>query len=148
MSGLAMPVSEPRILVADTAGAMATVRAALDDIGVLIHATNLDDALRILRAGVDMMVCGAHFDTDRISILVRAAANEPAFRGKAVVCIRDAHAEPPAALVECIAEPDVRFVDVHRLRESHGVPVAYLRFRLIVLDRLVNGARRRAPGGV
>jgi hypothetical protein len=144
MSELATPASGPRILVADTAGAMATVRAALGDIGVLIHASNLDDALRILRAGVDMMVCGAHFDTDRISILVRAAANEPAFHGKAVVCIRDAHAEPPAALVECVAEPDVRFVDVHRLRESHGLPVAYLRFRLVVLDSLVYGVRQRS----
>lgn len=135
-----MPASCPRILVADTPGAMAAVRAALDGIGVLIHASNLEDAARIRRAGVDLLICGAHFDGDRVAALVEAAMADGRSLRAPIVCIRDLRDDAPPALIKCIAEPRVRFIDLHGLREALGFHEAYRRFRSVVLDSLTGDA--------
>lgn len=129
------------LLVADVATGQATLRNVMGDRTGLVGAATLEEAREALGRGVDMVVCGIHFDDSRMFDLLRYARADPRFRPVPFICFRDLESELAPALFEsldiaCTALGAAAFVDLFTLKKRHGIADADAAFRRILLDRL------------
>jgi hypothetical protein len=77
------------VLIADMPQAIETFRRALDgDDIVYLIATTFDEGRRLLRPGLAIILCGVHFDDDRMFDFLRLAKITPHTANVPFVCVR------------------------------------------------------------
>ena len=130
-----------QILVADVAGGVETLRHVVGPAAEIVGAATLDEALAALRDGVDLVICGIHFDQSRMFDLLRLAKADRATRDTPFVCFRHLDSELPQQVFEslqiaCVALGAIGFVDLFELRSRYGVHEADTRLRATVFAHI------------
>lgn len=138
-----------RVIVADMREGISTLTMILADSVQLIPATSLDQALKRIDDGADLVLCGIHFDQSRMFDFLRMAKARPASREVPFLCYRDMRSDLSATLLEsldiaCRALGAAEFLDLHELRRRHGAARADEMFRATVLAHLEGPHRRDA----
>ncbi|WIG97913.1 hypothetical protein [Myxococcus sp. SDU36] len=134
-------LSRRRILVADVPSGVQTLRSVLGDTVELLPASVMADALKCLREGVELAVCGVHFDESRMFDFLRTVKADPVTRGIPVLCFRDLDSTLAPMLLQsleisCRALGAVGFIDIHDLKSRHGSGNADARFRKAIAAAL------------
>lgn len=128
-----------RILAADDQAGFAMLQATLDGAYDWIYARTLHEAVEQLREGLDMIVCGVHFDESRMFDFLRISKAAPATKSVPFLCYRDLDSDLGPAVLEAMeiavkALGAVAFVDMFALKEKHGTADADARFRELLLS--------------
>lgn len=128
----------PRVLLADVAEDFPTIERILGPDVAVVRAERLDDALGAMTSGLDLVLCGIHFDDSRMFDLLRYAKADPVLRGVPFLCFRDRASELAPTLFEgldiaCRALGGVGFVDLIALRRRVGAAQGDAEFRALVL---------------
>lgn len=129
------------ILVADVPAGVRTVENVLGMSATVIGTNILDEAVSLLRKGVDLIVCGIHFDDSRMFDLLRLTKADPSTRAIPFLCVRDMDSELTLPIFEslqiaCQALGAVEFVDLFHVKSRFGSQDADERFRRILTDLL------------
>lgn len=131
-------MSIPRVLVADLRSGVKTIRAVLGDSAKVSSAQRMDQAIAALEEGVELIVCGIHFDDSRMFDFLRIVKADPRDRSIPFVCFRDLESDLAPALLESLdissrALGAECFLDLFELKARHGVEAADEEFRQILL---------------
>lgn len=132
---------KPRILVADLSAGVATIRSVLDSAADFVHAATIREAAQLLGNGVEIILCGIHFDESRMFDLLRMVKADVQHCRTPFLCFRDLESDLAPALFEsleisCRALGAERFVDLYTLKKKFGVNKADEEFRRIILSYL------------
>jgi len=89
-----------RVIAADTRGGISTLAKILGGYVQLIPAVSLEQALKKIEDGADLVVCGIHFDQSRMFGFLGMAKARPASRAVPFVCYRDMPSDLSATLIQ------------------------------------------------
>lgn len=136
-----MPVRK-RVLAADTPEGVNTLRNVLGHTLEIVEAGCFEGALKQSSSGIDLIICGIHFDESRMYDLLRLVKANPVTRAIPFICFRDMDSalSPPvleSLQIACNALGAVAFIDLFQLKTIHGLQNADARFRDIVLRSFV-----------
>jgi hypothetical protein len=136
--------SRPRVLVAGTRQAIATVREVLGEEAELVGAQSVGEALAEVERGVKLIVCNIRFDDSRMFDFLGALGARPAARGVPVICCRVLHRPLSTGSRRAIALAlealgVAEFVDMQSIEEAHGPEAAREALRRAALSRLEGG---------
>jgi CheY-like chemotaxis protein len=128
----------PRVLLADVKEDFSSIAQILEPDATVVRASTLDEALGAVTTGVDLVLCGIHFDDSRMFDLLRYVKADPTMRGVPFLCFRDRASELAPTLFEsldiaCRALGGVGFVDLIGLRRRVGEAQGDAEFRALVL---------------
>jgi hypothetical protein len=126
------------VLVAANGPGIRFIQNLFGDVFSVKPASHLQEALRILNGGVDVVLCSLQFDESRMFDLLVAAKSSPRGRAARFVCFRQLPSILEASMlrtleVTCRAEGSV-FIDLADLRRRYGKRAAEERFRRAVLS--------------
>ena len=79
----------PRILVADVPRGVETIRTIAGALATVTGAHSLTEALKHLKSGPELVICGVHFDESRMFDLLRIAKVEPTLQAVPFLCFRE-----------------------------------------------------------
>jgi hypothetical protein len=127
--------------VADLSPGAATLHEILGDNVNVTSAGTMPEALQILEQGVDLIVCGVHFDESRMFDLLMSVKADLRARVIPFLCYRDLNsALDPTSLrglhMSCAALGAAGFIDLYELKSQHGIPEADRRFRELICSLL------------
>jgi hypothetical protein len=130
-----------RILVADVPAGVRALENVIGTSATVIGTNSLDEAVFLLRKGVDLIVCGIHFDESRMFDLLRLAKAGPSIQAIPFLCFRDMDSGLTLPIFEslqiaCQALEAVEFVDLFHVKSRFGSEEADERFRRILTDLL------------
>ena len=122
-------------------GAHPAVENVIGTSATVIGMNTLDEAISLLRKGVDLIVCGIHFDDSRMFDLLRLAKADPSIQAVPFLCFRDMDSELTLPIfdslqIACQALGAVEFIDLFHLKSQFGGEEADKRFRRILTDLL------------
>jgi CheY-like chemotaxis protein len=137
----AVDQAKPRVLVAGTVEAIATVERLLGDAIEIIAADSMREALQQLREHPDLIICSVRFDDSRMFDFLQALGLRSEASGIPVVCFRTAPqplGRRAARAVELALEAlGVKsFADLPAVRERHGAEAADEALRQLVRSQL------------
>lgn len=117
---------------------MASLHHVLKGHAQICEVHTLDEAISQLQPGLDLIICGIHFDDSRMFDLLRLAKATPTTREVPFLCYRDLDTRLPQTLVEGMeiatrAGGAVGFVDLVTLKTRFGVKRADERLRQMIL---------------
>jgi hypothetical protein len=129
------------ILVADVPAGVRTVENVIGTSATVIGTNTLDEAVSLLRKGVDLLVCGIHFDDSRMFDLLRLAKADPSIRAIPFLCFWDMDSELTLPIFEslqiaCQTLGAVELIDRFQMKLRFGSGEADERFRRILTDLL------------
>ena len=134
----------PRILVADVPRGVETIRTIAGALATVTGAHSLTEALKHLKSGPELVICGVHFDESRMFDLLRIAKVEPTLQAVPFLCFREIDSElsPPyleGLHIACTALGAKAFVDLYQMKTRHSVYAADAQFRRIIERLLSSG---------
>ena len=142
----ALQPSGGTILLAGTPEGIATAKHALGTTFKYLPAYYVDQALSLVCAHVDVIVCDVAFDSSRMFDFVHAARQVPTVRPIPIVCFR--HQTRPLTRTTHEAIENAlsilglaSFVDLYALTAQASVSQALLAFRAAVLTALSSDTR-------
>jgi CheY-like chemotaxis protein len=114
-----------RILAAVPPEAQAILRLALGKAATLLPAHTTEEALGIVAQGVDIIICGIHFDDSRMFELLRAVKADPGLGKIPFVCVRLVGSNLTPTLVQslemsCALLGAAVFIDLYTLERTFG----------------------------
>jgi CheY-like chemotaxis protein len=135
----------PTVLVADAPAGVATLENVLHGHARIVGTNATAEALSLMKGGVDLVVCGVHFDDSRMFDLLRLAKADPQTRALPFACFRDMQSELSDFLLQgldiaCSALGSDLFVDLLSLKKRHGIEEADAQFRRLLLRLLEPGS--------
>jgi CheY-like chemotaxis protein len=129
-TGLAGPPGLPsersmRILAATPPEAEAILRRGLGHAAILLPALTIEEAFDVAAQGVDIIVCGIHFDDSRMFELLRAVKADPRLSKTPFVCVRLLGSNLAPTLVQsleisCALLGAAKFIDLYILERMFG----------------------------
>ncbi|HJY77565.1 MAG TPA: hypothetical protein VKE95_13075 [Burkholderiales bacterium] len=130
-----------RVLVAGTQDAVDTARAALGGEFELAAAYSVDEALRQVEGGVELVLCNVRFDDSRMFDFLGALNAMPRARRLPVVCCRVARSPVSAGArrgIELALEAlgVLAFFDMHEVETRDGLEAARAALRATVMAHL------------
>lgn len=132
-----MPTSPAKVLVADSPAAIEAFRRALATPLDLVTVTTMAQAWQALQDPPAVVVCGCHFDEDRMYDVLRSMKAAPALAQVPFVAIRILEGELEDTLYESVkiavrALGGNAFVDYPRWCRKHGEAEASHRLTALV----------------
>ena len=114
-----------QILAATPPNGEPILRRALGDAATLLPAHTLEEALDVIAQGVDIIVCGIHFDESRMFELLRAVKADPRVNKTPFVCVRLIGSNLTPTLIQsldisCALLGAAKFIDLYALERTFG----------------------------
>jgi CheY-like chemotaxis protein len=130
-----------RILVAGAAQAIKTLQRALDDDIQVISTQSIDDTLRYLDGGIDLVLCSLRFDDSRMFDLLQIIKASPKTRDVPIICVRISNRPIARGVLDATAKAVqamgvAAFVDISLLEYRHGPEAANKALHEIILAHL------------
>lgn len=126
------------ILVAAMRPTIRTVQELFAGEAKVISATRMAEALRLLRGGVDVILCSVQFDESRMFEFLRVVKSNPRTRAIPFICFRhlDSVLRPTSfrGLEMACKAWGAEFLDVSALRADPSAAEAQARFKQRVLS--------------
>src|SRR3954471_2074614 len=91
-----------RILAATPPESQAILARALGNAATLLPAVTIEEAFNVAAQGVDIIVCGIHFDDSRMFELLRAIKADPGLSKTPFVCVRLVGSNLAPAIVQSL----------------------------------------------
>ena len=144
MSSTQASPSRRRVLVAGTQEVMEAAQAVFGVELELERAYSVDEALKRVQTGVDLVLCNVRFDDSRMFDFLGALNARPPEQQVPVICCRVARTPMSAGArrgIELALEAlgVAAFVDLYELEQRDGVPSAHAALRELVQRHLGGG---------
>ncbi len=131
------------ILVAANRPTIRIMQSVFADQAKVIGALSVEDALKVLPAGVDLILCALQFNESRMFEFLKAVKSNPRTRSIPFFCVRHLPSvlRPTAfkGLQLACKSYGAEFIDLAAMEEQYGTEEAESRFREMVLPRLPLG---------
>ena len=141
MSSTQAPSSRRRVLVAGTQEVMDAAQAVLGSELELVQAYSVDEALKRIESGVDLVLCNVRFDDSRMFDFLGALNARPPDRQVPVICCRVARTPMSAGArrgIELALEAlgVAEFADLQEVEQREGTAAAHAALRALVQRHL------------
>jgi CheY-like chemotaxis protein len=135
-----------KMLAAIPSDGTEVLRRAMGSAVDLLPAVTMQEALAVARQGVDVIVCGIHFDDSRMFELLRTIKADSDLRRVPFICVRLVGSNLAPTLVQsleisCELLGAADFIDLYSLERTHGPQQAEA-----VLSRLILAAAGKSAG--
>ena len=103
----------------------------------MLPVSTIEEAFYVAAQGVDIIVCGIHFDDSRMFELLRAIKADPGLSKTPFVCVRLVGSNLAPAVIQsleisCALLGAAKFIDLYVLERTFGAETAEIELRRMI----------------